>query len=65
MPSTVILKAEYNSATGKLRITYVSGMVYDYKNVPEEIYKAMITSGAKGVYLNRHIKGKFQFEKIQ
>jgi hypothetical protein len=64
MPSSVISTINYDPATAILRITFVSGVVYDYKNVPEEIYKALKTSGAKGIYLNRHIKGRYQFEKI-
>ena len=65
MPSTVISKINYDAATSTLRITFVSGMIYDYKNVPEEIYHALKTSGAKGIYLNQHIKGKYPFEKIK
>ena len=55
----------YNADTSTLRVTFVSGMVYEYKDVPEEIYIAMKTSGAKGIYLNQHIKGKYPFEKIR
>jgi len=40
-------------------------MVYDYKNVPEEIYTAMKTSFSRGTFLNQHIKGKFPFKKIK
>lgn len=64
MPSTVILKSSYNAETSTLTITFVSGLVYDYKNVPEETYKAMISSGAKGIYFNQHIKGKYEWEKV-
>ncbi len=65
MPSTVISTINYDAATSTLRITFVSGMIYDYKNVPEEIYQALKTSGAKGIYLNQHIKGRYLFEKIK
>lgn len=54
----------YNEETETLRIVYVSGMVYDYKNVPWEVYQAMKTSGSKGTFLNKHIKGNFEFEKV-
>ena len=64
MPSTVIAHMHYNAETLTLRIVFVSGMVYDYKDVPEEVYKAMKTSGSKGIYLNTHIKGNYKFEKI-
>ena len=65
MPSSVVFTISYDTATATLRIIFVSGMIYDYKNVPEAVYQAMKTSGAKGIYLNQHIKGKYQFEKIK
>ncbi|MGV3601594.1 MAG: KTSC domain-containing protein [Dyadobacter fermentans] len=64
MPSTVVEKMIYNEDKQTLRIVYVSGMVYDYKNVPWEVYQAMKTSGSKGTFLNKHIKGNFEFEKV-
>ncbi len=64
MPSSVISAIRYDAATETLRIIFVSGMVYDYKNVPEEVYKVMKISDSKGTYLNLHIKGKYVFEKI-
>jgi hypothetical protein len=65
MPSTVISTMTYDPSTSRLRVIFVSGMVYEYKDVPEEVYIAMKTSGAKGIYLNQHIKGKYAFEKIK
>ena len=65
MPSSVISTMFYNPNTATLRIIFVSGMVYDYKNVPEEVFQAMKSSGSKGTYLNQHIKGRYQFEKIK
>ena len=65
MPSSVVASFKYHAPSSTLRVTYVSGTVYDYKNVPEEIYTAMKTSFSKGTFLNQHIKGKFPFEKIK
>ena len=64
MPSAVIAGIKYDAASSTLRVVYVSGMVYDYKNVPEEVYIAMRTSFSKGAFLNQHIKGKYIYEKI-
>lgn len=64
MPSTVISKAEYDPSKEELIVTFVSGMVYVYEKVPESEYTAMITSGAKGIYFNKNIKGKYTFRKI-
>jgi hypothetical protein len=65
MPSSVVAKFEYDHLTSTLRVWYVSGLVYDYKDVPAEVYAAMKSSFAKGEFLNKHIKGEFEFEKIK
>jgi hypothetical protein len=65
MPSSVVAAIKYDPRSSTLRVIYVSGMVYDYKNVPEEVYIAMKTAFSKGTFLNQHIKGKYEFEKIK
>ena len=64
MPSSVIAGIEYDSLSHTLRITYVSGRMYDYKNVPESVYAAMGSALSKGIFLNKYIKGKYKFEKV-
>ncbi|WP_143305116.1 KTSC domain-containing protein [Chitinophaga vietnamensis] len=65
MPSSVVAHMQYDSNTRTLRIIFVSGMVYDYKNVPEAVYLAMKQAGSKGTYLNKYIKGHYSFKKIR
>ena len=65
MPSTVVADFFYNEKTNSLKIIFVSGKIYNYKNVPEKIYRAMKESFSKGIYFNRHIKDKYDFEKVE
>jgi hypothetical protein len=65
MPSSVVSAIRYDTARATLRIFFISGTVYDYKNVPEEVFNAMRTSSSRGIYFNRHIKDCYQFEKIK
>lgn len=65
MPSSVVESIEYNALTFTLRVIFVSGTVYDYKGVPAEVYRAMKSAFSKGAFLNRHIKGKYLFEKMK
>lgn len=64
MPSSVVAGMNYNEATATLRVIFVSGMVYDYKKVPAKVFNAMKKATSKGTFLNRYIKGKYDFEKI-
>lgn len=65
MPSSVIAAMHYDAAKAVLRIIFVSGMVYDYQNVPEEVYLAMKSAFSKGTFLNQHIKGNYRFKKVK
>jgi hypothetical protein len=57
MPSTVISNISYDPVSSALRITFVSGMIYEYKDVPEPVYRALKTSDAKGYISTRISKG--------
>ncbi len=64
MPSTVVSAIEYFSKTSTLRITFVSGTIYDYKKVPQKLYHELKQSSSKGTFLNKHIKGFYSYKKI-
>jgi len=64
MPSSVVAEMIYDDETEILRIIFVSGMAYDYKKVPLEVYEAMKASGSKGTFFNQNIKGKYDFDKV-
>ena len=65
MPSSVVSSIAYDPLSCTLIITYISGMVYQYKKVPEKVYKELKADSSKRRYLNYHIKRKYEFEKIQ
>ena len=64
MPSAVISTYYYEKDSESLVVKYVSGIIYRYKLVPEDVYNQMKQSISKGYFLNKHIKGKYDFEKI-
>jgi len=65
MPSSVVAAIKYDADTSTLRVVYVSGSVYDYKKVPEEVYTLMKKASSKGEFLNKEIKPNYEFEKIK
>lgn len=65
MPSSVILKYKYDEAGKSLEITFVSGAVYVYKEVPQAIVERFRQATSKGIFFNKNIKPKFIFERIK
>jgi len=65
MPSSVVAAMKYIEPALTLRITYTSGNVYDYKNVPREVFEEMKVAGSKGTFLNYRIKGKYRYKRVK
>jgi hypothetical protein len=65
MPSTVISSYEYDPLSSVLTVRFVSGIIYEYLDVPLEVFKDMKASYSKGVYLNKFIKPNYGYKKIE
>lgn len=63
MPSSVIRKYFYKPELQILTIVYISGAVYDYLDVPQEVFDDFRAAFSKGTYLNKNIKSYFKYEK--
>lgn len=64
MPSTVIEHFTYDPEQLTLKITFRSGNVYVYKQVPEYIYEELQIAGSKGQYFNNFIKNIYDYERL-
>jgi hypothetical protein len=64
MPSSVIRSYHYFEEEQKLRITFVSGLVYDYLDVPAVLYDEFKKALSKGTFFNLYIKNQHSFVKV-
>jgi hypothetical protein len=62
MPSTVVDKIAYDETHQILTVVFQSGRVYHYKDVPVGVYNSFRNARSKGRYLNRNIKGIYEYE---
>ncbi|MBU0712967.1 KTSC domain-containing protein [bacterium] len=53
----------YDVDTQELHIQFLSGGYYIYNNVPRAIYDDLMNASSKGSFLNREVKGIYQFTK--
>jgi hypothetical protein len=63
--SSSIKSIGYGTAEMILRVKFLSGLVYDYLNVPENVFEEFLLSSSKGTYLNKKIKNKYRFKKLK
>jgi hypothetical protein len=61
--SSNVISIGYDEKTSVLIVEFISG-VYQYYDVPKDIYESLISSGSIGAYLHRNIKDKFSYSRI-
>ena len=53
----------YNDDTLELHVQFLSGSYYIYSDVPREVFDDLMNAPSKGSFLNREVKGIYQFTK--
>ena len=53
----------YDDETQELHVQFLSGGLYIYHNVPRHVFDALMNAPSKGSFLNREVKGVYQFSK--
>ena len=64
MPSTVIRDFSYNVATRQLVVTFVTGRIYAYADVPPDVHNAFRASGSKGRFFNQEIRDHYDCREL-
>jgi hypothetical protein len=64
MPSTVIRNFAYNVATRQLAVTFATGRVYAYANVPPDVVSAFRNSPSKGRFFNTEIRDNYDCREV-
>lgn len=62
--SSNISSIGYDENSQTLEIEFHSGGVYQYFDVPVNVYQGLIQTGSTGQYFAQYIKGYFRFVKV-
>jgi len=62
--SSNIKSIGYETESNTLEIEFKDGGVYQYLNVPESIFKGLMSASSHGSYFHKHIKDKYRGKKI-
>lgn len=62
--SSNIQAATYDTESKTLTVTFNTNMIYDYYDVPWEIFTKFRTASSQGKYFNTNIKPNYKFKKV-
>ena len=64
MPSRVISSFTYDPGARRLVVTFVTGRIYEYADVPANVAANLRASFSKGVFFNEHIRNNYPSREI-
>ena len=63
--SSSIASVGYARETKVLEIEFRSGAIYQYREVPDAVFKAFSAASSKGHFFSRQIRDKYSHEKLR
>jgi len=54
----------YDSDSETLEVEFVRGGIYQYFDVPENVFNELINASSVGSYLNQNVKNSIQYSQI-
>lgn len=64
MPSTAIANIAYNQTRERLTVTFVTGRIYEYVDVPSEVAASFKSAFSKGAFFNSYIRDRYDFREL-
>ena len=62
--SSNIASIGHDPQTNTLEVAFLNGSVYQYSNVPTNVYAGLMNASSHGTYLNANIKGTYSYRQI-
>lgn len=62
--SSSLLSVGYDKDANTLEIEFRSDGIYQYFNVPEDVYSGLLNAPSKGTYFHERIRGRYQYKRI-
>ncbi len=54
----------YDPANETLEIEFTNGSIYQYFNVPSELYEQLMAAPSKGQFLNTYIRNAYPYSRV-
>lgn len=62
--SSNIASIGYDAPSQTLEVEFLSGTIYQYYGVPENMYDQLMQAGSKGRFLNTYIKNAYGYSRV-
>lgn len=61
----ITFDGNYDGNTGNMLVEFKLGSVYEYENVPHDLFEQLVKADSVGSFFNINVKSKFKFRKVK
>lgn len=65
LSSSNLQAVEHDRESGVLTVAFRGGRVYQYDNVPREVFVELLRAPSKGKFLHSRIKGVYGYRRVK
>ena len=62
--SSSLAEIGYDGSTETMEVCFKNGRIYQYFDVPQDVYDEMRTAESPGGYLSSEVKGRFRYARV-
>ena len=62
--SSNIAEVGYDPNNRIIEVQFNTGAIYQYFDVPQQVYDELMGASSKGGYVNSNIKGKYRYARV-
>jgi len=62
--SSNLSRVRYDESTNTLEIEFVGGRIYQYFDVPPQVFEGLISASSHGKYFAQSIKGQYRYARV-
>jgi hypothetical protein len=64
MSSNAVADIKYDHARERLTVTFVTGRIYEYVDVPVEVAASFQSAFSKGTFFSTYIRDRYDFREV-
>jgi hypothetical protein len=64
LQSSNLTSIGYDAKSNTLEVEFLNGSLYQYFDVPENVYEGLINAVSHGQFLNQVVKGNFRYARL-
>lgn len=62
--SSNVARISFESSSLTLEVEFLNGSVYQYYNVPQNVWEDFKNAGSKGQFIHQNLKGLYRYARV-